>query len=124
MKTTEIKQLGFGTGAGELVEVLTRKEIESMISETSANACYELALAEHQYGYNTYCAISLITGNIFTYSMGNGETNHAIDNNHVDLICIDSNTDPDSIEDYEDGQWYGEAAYLDYSSELDERYRT
>jgi hypothetical protein len=119
MEKTIIKQIGFGTGKGEEVEVLTRKEIEKIIDELGPNEAFQIAYRNWQYGMEpAYCAINLENGKVFGYHMARNTSNHACDNNYVDLLTIGQY---DEIE--KDDVEYIEAEF-DYniSDRLDEFY--
>jgi hypothetical protein len=115
---TIIKQVGFGTGAGEDVEVLAKEEIEKIIDEMHPSEAFEIAYKHWSpRSLNGYCAINLETGKVFGYGMQSNQSFHACDNNHVDLYCIDANDeiDEDEVEFYE-------AEWQQHEDELFERY--
>jgi hypothetical protein len=91
-KTTTIKQVGCGQGAGEEIEVLAQEEIEKIIKGLDFTECFKKAFDAMNPSYeNGYCAVDLRTGNVITYSMSGNTSYQACDNNHVDVCVVDQN---------------------------------
>ena len=90
--TEQIKQQGYGQGAGDIVDALPRQKIIELIKEECQKELWLKAFNARIEGKEDgYCFISLEIGNIYAYSMGDGESNQACDNNEIEIFCIDKN---------------------------------
>ncbi|MCD5414599.1 MAG: hypothetical protein LR001_06315 [Clostridiales bacterium] len=92
-KTTKIKQVGIGEGAGEYVEVLQKRKIEKRVEELEDREDYDSLLRsawlKHNYSdCDGVIAIDLISGEFFTYARYSYIANHEIDNNYIDVVVI------------------------------------
>ena len=97
MKKTTIKMQGTGTGAHKKLEVLTSAEIKKLIGGINPVSAYLIAHKNYLYGYkHGYCAISIITGEVFGYSLEDRECFQAVDAQHIELCKIDKD-DPDPL---------------------------
>ena len=91
-----IEQQGFGSGSGEIIRVLARNVIEAKIEEISCYDAFMKAAENQNRGYiDGYACVSLLTGNFSGYAMGQNESNHACDNNYIDLYRIGQNDEID-----------------------------
>ena len=93
MGKTRIKQVGIGEGAGEYVQVLGKKDIERLVEELEDRENYdnllESAWLEHSYpNCDGIIAIDLESGEFFTYARYPNISNHAVDNNYIDVVII------------------------------------
>lgn len=99
---TKIKMIGYGHGQGEEVEVLERRQLEEKIESLESTDIIKTAWDGFNAGYKTgYAVIDLRNGELYTESLGQNETNQAIDNTYIIIYKFDQNFDIGDIVDFD-----------------------
>lgn len=89
---TKVKMLGIGTGAGQFVNVLDRKQVEEIISNLEPEDVFAAAYRAWIPGYKSGEAhLDLQTGKLSGAAYSTGECDQAIDSVYVILYRIDQN---------------------------------
>ena len=114
-----VRQLGIGSGRGEIITVKARWIIEEKIDELSENEIVRKAIENHVNGFNDGMSfVSLETGNFYGYGMSSNSSNQACDNNEIELHRIRSYEDEIDL-DYE--EWEFAEFGVDYNFKDDVR---
>jgi hypothetical protein len=89
MNTRIVKLKGQGNGNGESAEILTRLEIEKIISEIDPCEVFEKALEGYIRGMkNGICELNLVSGELRSTSLGTGESNQICDDIVVEIFQL------------------------------------
>lgn len=92
MKTTQVKSLGSGQGAGDIVTVLDRQEIEKIIDSLDLTEVFRIAYSAWIPGCKSgHCELNLQTGKLEACGLSTGESNQACDDRTITLFSIGQN---------------------------------
>jgi len=95
----KVKRLGVGTGEGQTIEILNRNKVIEIIEDIDNELVVRKAWKAFNKGFkNGYAVLNLETGEIESLSLGNGETDQAIDYNYILLYEFDMNFDIGDME--------------------------
>jgi hypothetical protein len=95
----KVKRLGVGTGEGQTIEILNRNKVIEIIEDIDNELVVRKAWKAFNKGFkNGYAVLNLETGEIESLSLGNGESDQAIDYNYIFLYEFEMNFDIGDME--------------------------